>query len=286
MNPGIQKILKDIKSLRIQGAREVAKAGIRAVEIQSRTSRAKTGKQFLSELQSLLKELSEARPTEPALRNSVSGVILRISDHSDLDRMRKFAPGICRQYLKELQNALDKMAQIGSGQVQEGDRVITHCHSRVVVDILKHAKNQGKTFEVIVTETRPLYQGVKTAKELSKAGIKVTFCVDSAIGHAMKKADRVLVGCDAILADGSVVNKIGTFPLAVVAHRFGVPCLVAGGTYKFDPQTVSGWTEPIEEREPKEVINPKKLPGVRIINPAFDITPAEYIQADKAHVYH
>ncbi len=279
MNARIMKILRDIKTLRIQGAREVAKAGIRALDVQARTSKAKNRKQFLSELQSLSKMLFETRPTEPALRNSVSGVILRISDHKDLEEMKKFSGTICRQYLKELALALEKIAQIGSGQIHDGDRIVTHCHSHSVVDILKHAKNQGKQFEVIATETRPLYQGLKTAKELSRAGIKVTFCVDSAIGYVMKKADRVLVGCDAILADGSIVNKIGTFPLALVAHRFSVPFLVAGGTYKFDPQTVMGYPEPIEQRDPGEVADPRKLSGVRIINPAFDITPAEYIHA-------
>ena len=154
-----------------------------------------------------------------------------------------------------------------------------HCHSHDVVAILLEAKKQGKRFDVIVTETEPRRQGELTARDLLKAGIKVTYCVDSAIGYVMKSADRVLVGCDAILADGSIVNKIGTFPIAIVAQRFGVPFYVAGETLKFDTQTIAGIPEKIEQRDPKEVIDPKKIRGAKIINPAFDVTPADYVHS-------
>ena len=279
MNLKVSKILKDIKTLKIQGAREVAKAGAEAIKLTALKSRAKTREDFVSELQEIGKKLSETRPTEPALRNAVTKILTQVSSYENFNRIKKFTENICNNYLNELQKALKDIGRIGSNQINTGETILTHCHSHSVVEIFKEAKKQGKNFRVIVTETRPLNQGIITAKELLEIGIKVTFCVDAAIGWVMKEVDKVLVGCDAILADGSIVNKIGTFPMALIAERFAVPFFAAGGTYKFDPETVAGMTEPIEHRNPKEVISPRKLKKAEIINPAFDITPADYIRA-------
>ena len=213
------------------------------------------------------------------MRNALKHVLIRIKLHEDFETIKEYTQQVCRNYLIQLRNTVKLISEIGADLIEDGDVVLTHCHSKNVTEILKKAKRQGKDFKVIVTETRPKYQGIVTAKELSQAGINVIFCVDSAIGYVMKKVKKVLVGCDAILADGSVVNKIGTFPMAVMAKDFGVPVYVAGGTYKFDAETAFGKKEPIEQRDPKEVIDPKKLPGVEIINPAFDITPSHLIES-------
>lgn len=280
MDSKLSKILQDIKNLKIQGAREIAKAGVKSISLFTARSKTKTKSQFLSGLENLGRTLSQVRPTEPALRNVVKNILLETKQfEGGLEDTKKLVLKLCENYLGMMEEALNKIAEIGSHQIENGDMILTHCHSHSVVEIFRKAKSQGKTFEVIVTETRPKYQGIITAKKLLNSKIKVTFCVDSAVGWVMKKTDKVLVGCDAILADGSVVNKIGTLPIAVLAERFGVPFLVAGGTYKFDPETVAGIPEPIEERDPKEVINPRKLPGAKIINPVFDVIPSEYIRA-------
>jgi ribose 1,5-bisphosphate isomerase len=174
---------------------------------------------------------------------------------------------------------VQKIAVIGAGSISEGDTVMTHCHSEHVAAIFKEAKNQKKNFTVIVTETEPMRQGLKTAKDLLEARIPVTYCVDSAIGFLMKKVDKVIVGCDAILADGSIVNKIGSLPLAIVANRFNVPFFVAGESMKFDRQTVAGVPEPLEQRSPSEIIGAADLRGAQVINPAFDVVPADLVTA-------
>jgi ribose 1,5-bisphosphate isomerase len=273
------RIISRIKALEIQGATNVARAALRCLEITARKSRAKTRNAYLNELQGIGKKVIGARATEPTLRNAVSTVILRTKVHEELKTLRRATLSECGRYMRDLHGMIDRIADIGSGEIDDGDVVFTHCHSRHVVEILKKAKRKGRKIEVIVTETRPKNQGIKTAKELLDAGIKVTYCTDSACGYFMKRASKMLVGCDAILADGSVVNKTGTFPMALVARRFGVPVIVAGGTYKFDQQTILDRPEPIEFRDPKEIINPRKLPKARILNPAFDITPAEFIHS-------
>jgi len=271
----VSRIIRDIKSIKIQGAREVAKAGLRALEITARKSKAGSRKELLQELQKTSQKLIKIRPTEPALQNSVAGVLvqLRHTEMTDLKKFRKHAVKVLGSRIKELDKVLEKISQFGSGIIQDRDTILTHCHSHTVIEIFRKAKAGGKKFQVIATETRPLYQGLKTAKELLKAGIPVIYCIDSATGAIMGKATKVLVGCDAILPDGSIVNKIGTLPIAIVAKRFGKPFYVAGETIKFTKKIE------IEHRNPKEVTDPKKIPGAKIINPAFDVVPAEFIEA-------
>lgn len=277
--PETKKIIDDIKALKIQGATRIAGSGVRCIEITARKSKAKTRAAFISELQTLNEKLANARPTEPALRNAIKSVLLRVQIYEDFDTIKRYTVQVCRNYIKELKTMINKIADIGSNQIKDGERILTHCHSEHVIAILKTAKRQGKKFEVFVTETRPKYQGIITAKKLLKSGIKVTFCIDAAIGYIMRNITKVLVGCDAILADGSIVNKVGTFPIAVMANKFGIPVVVAGGTYKFDAQTILGQPEPVEQRDPSEVVSPRALPKANVINPAFDITPAEFVHS-------
>lgn len=272
----VSKIIRDIKTLKIQGAREVAKAGIRALEITAKTSKAKNKKRFLADLQKTKDLLLKSRPTEPALRNILRNIVLSIHQYQgsyDPKRIREYTLDVCEGYMKELRVALEIIGKIGAEHVSGGDVILTHCHSHSVMEILMEAKRQGKRFEVIVTETRPVNQGLMTAGELSRAGIKNTLVVDSAIGYVMKGVTKCLTGSDAIFPDGSVVNKIGTLPIAIVAGKFGKPFMVAAGTYKFTDDIKIE----IEKRDPDEIVDHEKIGKTSIINPAFDVTPAALI---------
>ncbi len=271
----ISQIMKDIKSLKIQGADNVAKAGILVLELTARKSKAKNRKRFIRELESITGKLFKTRPTEPAMRNALASILLDVqkSGAESPEALKRTAVKLCRDFSRKIEMLPEQIASFGAGLISSGDTILLHCHSESAVGILKKAKSQGKKLSAIVTETRPRNQGIITARDLLRAKIPVTFCVDSAAGYVMKKADKVLVGCDAILPDGSIVNKIGTFPAAVLADRFGKPFYVAGGTIKFTEKIE------IEQRDPKEVIDRKKIPGAKIINPAFDITPAEFIDS-------
>jgi ribose 1,5-bisphosphate isomerase len=279
--PKIDSIIEDIASLKIQGAKDIALAGIKCIKIVATDSAATKTDDFVEELKKVAEKASAARPTEPALRNCM-GTILGKVDRYELRRIqniKKYAAMACDRLSKDIEAMMAKMAAIGAGNISEGDTILTHCHSNHVIAILKEAKAQKKNFRVIVTETEPLRQGIMTAKELLEAKIPVTYCVDSAIGAVMKRVDKVLVGCDAILADGSIVNKIGTLPIAIVAAKFNTPVFVAGESIKFDGQTVSGRPEPLETRSPAEISQYSELKGAEVINPAFDIVPAELITA-------
>ena len=273
MIPKVSRIIRDIKDLKIQGAREVAKAGLECLILTAHKSKASKKSDFMKEINGIAGTLAKTRPTEPMLTNVMKNVLLKLVEYDEFKGIGKVTENLCRDELRDIEDALFKIAEIGSREIQDNDTILTHCHSHDVVEIFKAAKEQDKKFHVVVTETRPVMQGTLTARDLIKAGIGITYCVDSAIGYVMKAVDKCLVGVDAIFPDGSIINKIGTFPIAITAKNFGKTFMVAGETYKFTPDV----NIKIEQRNPKEIIDPKKIPGAKIVNPAFDVTPSDLI---------
>lgn len=281
-SPGyVEETVRRIREVEIQGANDIAEAGVKALKHVIEQSSATTRHAFLEELIRSAEKLKESRPTEPALRNAVNSITSSVENYElkSMDNVRKYALRQADRFLRELAMVVDTIANIGAEEIRDGDIIVTHCHSELVVAILLKAKEKRKQFKVIVTETRPLKQGLITAKELSEAGIDTTYIIDSAAATVMKQSTKMLVGADAILADGSIVNKIGTYALALLANQFQTPVFVAAETLKFDPITIMGAAEPIEQRMPEEVADPQEMKRVHILNPAFDVTPAELIDA-------
>ena len=271
-----EKVAGRIRRLEIQGAINVASRGIKALSYDIKHSRAKTLGAFRREFAKNSGVLAKARPTEPALRNGLAFVEEAMADGKDLVGKKKAAVGACGVYLNQLRGAKEGIIKVGVKRIKSGMTVMTHCHSSTVTGILIAAKKRGVRFNVLNTETRPRYQGRITARELAEAGIPVTHIVDSAARRFMNDVDLVLVGADAITAEGNLVNKIGTSQIALAAHEAKTEFACACETFKFDPLTFSGTYEPIEERNGGEVW--KRPPrGVKIRNPAFDITPPEYV---------
>jgi methylthioribose-1-phosphate isomerase len=190
---------------------------------------------------------------------------------------------LARQLHAEQDEADRRLARLGAERFAPGDRALTHCNAGALATggygtaggVLRAAWEAGRLAEVWVDETRPLLQGARlTAWELERAGIPHRVVADSAAGSllATGAVDRIVVGADRIAANGDVANKIGTYPLAVLAARHGVPFYVAAPVSTIDPATPTGASIPIEERDPAEV-----APGA--YNPAFDVTPAELVRA-------
>jgi len=277
----VSSTVEKIRNLEVQGANDIAEAGVSALKKVAEGSDASSRKAFLEEINRAAEQLKSARPTEPALRNAIDSIISS-AEHYELksiDNVRKYAVRKADTFLKDLKQVVETIADIGSEEIRNDDVIVTHCHSEHVVEILKKAKEKRRKFKVIVTETRPMNQGLITARELAEAKIEVEYIVDSAVATVMKRATKMIVGCDAILADGSIVNKIGTYMMALLAKQFQTPVFIAAETIKFDPLTVMGAAEPIEERDPREIIDPRELRKVKIRNPAFDVTPADLIDA-------
>jgi len=268
-------IVKDIKDLKIQGAQNVAKKALFAISDLIENEKFESSIEFFDLLKKGKKELFDSRPTEPCMRNALN-YVLDGNYIGDISLLKlKFLKKI--NYVNDFFNKSNKkIIEIGYKKIKKGYIVYTHCHSSTVVNILKKAKQKGINFELHNTETRPLFQGRKTAKEIAKLNVPIHHYIDSAMHLALKKADIVLIGCDAILSTGEIVNKVGTLNLVEIAHQLEIPVYVCTNSWKFDPLTIKGYEEKIEEREPSEVW--KDCPqGIKIHNPAFDIISSKKI---------
>lgn len=278
MSESIQTTAAKIKRLEVQGARNVAIVAIKAIESLAKETEAKNKKQLLKELSEAKDILFSSRETEPLMRNAVRWIINQVetSDHRKVGELAEIVSSASQQFLKNLEDSQERIAEIGSRRIRTNSTIFAHCHSSTVAYLLKRAKQEGKSFAVICTETRPVFQGRKTAEEMLELGVKTTLIVDSAARFFMNKADFVLVGADAITSEGNVINKIGTSMTALVAHEARTPFYVVSELLKFDPVTMYGDYEKIEERSPSEIWeNPPK--DLIIRNPAFDVTRRDFI---------
>jgi methylthioribose-1-phosphate isomerase len=180
----------------------------------------------------------------------------------------------------------------GADLVPDRARIMTHCNAGALataghgtaLGVVRSARDQGKRISVVANETRPYLQGARlTAWEMVQERIPVTLVTDNMAGFLMSRGevDLLIVGADRIAANGDVANKIGTYTLAVLAQRHGLPFYVAAPLSTFDPTIAEGASIPIEERPPGEVTGyggSRWAPdGVAVRNPAFDITPAELV---------
>ena len=256
------KIIKDIKSLKIQGAQNIALKAVDALELElDKPGNTSAG------LEKTKKALIDARPTEPCLRN----VIRYIFSSEQKGFLEKISD--VRQYFNESEK---KITGYGNKKIRKSSIIYTHCHSGTVVKILLKAKSKLKY--VNNTETRPLYQGRLTATELAKHNVCVNHYIDSAMKEAIKESDAIFIGADAIISDNFIVNKIGTGIIGELAHKFEIPLYVCACAYKFDAESLAGFTEPIEMRSATEIWkNPPQ--NVKIHNKAFEFLPGKFITA-------
>ena len=267
-----------INRLEIRGARNIAIAAIKAIEELSKESKAKSKEEFMKELIAAKEILFASRATEPLMRNAIRWLMGQTerSGEADIIKLAEAVSKASKHFLKILEESKERIAEIGSRRIREGTTVLTHCHSSTVTYVLRKARENGKSFEVFCTETRPFLQGRITARELVEAGIKTTLIVDSAARFFMNKIDMVIVGADAITSEGNVINKIGTSMIALAAKEARTPFYVVSELLKFDPATMYGEYEKIEERSAEEVwANPPK--GLIIRNPVFDVTRRDFI---------
>lgn len=238
-------------------------------------------------LMGLEKELMEAADTlkrgNPTSISLAAGCELFIRyvtrthalEFADLTQAKKFLIERGHRFAETSLKARAKVAEYGDGFVRDGSVILTHGLSRVVVAVLKQAAAQGKHFSVVVTEGRPDNAGLSTAKLLAEVGIPVTVVLDSAAAFMMERVDMVLVGAEAVVESGGIINKLGTFQIATVAKAFGKPLYVAAESYKF------ARLFPLTQRDlPVETkpIDFGPLPDrVSVESPTRDYTPPAWI---------
>ncbi|GLI68480.1 hypothetical protein VaNZ11_012906 [Volvox africanus] len=172
--------------------------------------------------------------------------------------------------------ARQTIAELGSRFIRSNCTVLTHGYSRVVLRLLQQAFSSGLQFSVIVTEGRPDGTGITMAKKLDVENIPVTLVLDSCVGYIMDKVDMVLTGADAVVENGGIINKLGTYGIALAAQAASKPFYVAAESYKFARLYPLGQADLPEERKPLDV-GPMLPPRTNVINPSRDYTPPQCI---------
>ncbi|MDF9745714.1 ribose 1,5-bisphosphate isomerase [Natrinema salsiterrestre] len=297
--PAVESTAEDIAEMRTRGAATIADAAAAALATQADRSTAETPAAFRRELRAAARTLYETRPTAVSLPNALR-YVLRGMDGDTVADLRASTIARAEAFQRDLAQAQETLGEIGANRLQDGDVVMTHCHSTDALSCIEAALEDGKALEAIVKETRPRKQGHITARQLREWGVPVTLIVDNAARRYLDRTDHVLVGADSIAADGSVINKIGTSGLAVNARERGVPLMVAAQTIKLHPDTMTGHTVEIELRDESEVLtgeerasivdsestggdegdrSPETDGALTVENPAFDVTPARYVDA-------
>lgn len=274
----ILRASKDIKSLKIQGATNVAIFASRALLNYVLKLKEKNKKEFFAKIHKASEILGTSRNTEPTMRNSIKYLlsIIKACEKKDIEEIKEVLRSKAWAFIEDLKKVKLEAASIASNYIEPNSVILTHCHSGTVIEALVKARNNVK--KVYCTETRPLYQGRLTARDLVRNKIRTTMIVDSAVASVMDEVDLVIVGADAITAQGHLFNKIGTYGIAIIAEEFSVPFISATSLLKYSSETLFGKHEKIDERNPNEVWeNPPK--GLKIINNAFDITPRDLIEA-------
>ncbi len=276
----VTETAEKIKSMEIRGAGRIAREAADALRQQAAETMAGDLRSFRREMESAAQTLVVTRPTAVSLPNAIHLVMTGLEQAATLEEARNDVINRAEQFIQSSHHAVEKIAQFGARHIRDGDTVLTHCNSEAALACILEAHRSGKEIEVFATEVRPRNQGLVTIRTLNDAGIKTNFIVDSAVRSFIHEIDLVLVGADAVTVNGAVVNKIGTAQVAHTATEARVNVLVAAETYKFAPRTIVGELIQIEEREGREVLADEiscTLPHVTVRNPAFDVTPAEYI---------
>lgn len=267
-----------IRSMEIRGAGRIARAAASELRDYAKRLSAKDIDDFNEKMNFAAELLVGTRPTAVSLPNAVRAVMRY--NGATVDEARMDIESLANEFITNSGNAVRKIGDIGAKRVRDGDTIMTHCNSSAAISIMAAAHAQGKDIRVIATESRPRMQGLLTIKQLDELGIPTSLIVDSAVRYFMKEADLVIMGADAVTANGSVINKIGTSQLAMAAHEARRNVIIAAETYKFSPGTLLGELVEIEERDSSEILSREKLaglPNVSVRNPAFDVTPREYI---------
>jgi methylthioribose-1-phosphate isomerase len=291
----VEEVWEAIRTLRVRGAPAIGIAAAMGVVVGMQTLTDRSRGAFGKRLQEVAAYLRTSRPTAVNLFWALNRMQRRVQG-----RTEELSPDQLRAQLLEEARAIQDedhemcraIGRVGADLIRDGQGVLTHCNAGglatadygTALAVMFTAAEQGRRFQVFADETRPLLQGARlTAWELQQRGIDVTLLCDNMAAQVMKegRVHLVIVGADRIAANGDTANKIGTYGVALLAKAHGIPSYVAAPSSTFDLSLPTGDAIPIEERDTREVTHGfgvQTAPdGVKVYNPAFDVTPARLI---------
>jgi methylthioribose-1-phosphate isomerase len=293
-----REVVEAMRAMVVRGAPAIGVAAAYALAMGASGERSRSAADFARGWAEICATVEAARPTAVNLRWAVRRMDRVARDLLEggvaVDEVVRRLEAEAASIEAEDLAACRAIGRHGADLVPDGATVLTHCNAGglatagygTALGVVRGAVEAGRRLRVLADETRPLLQGARlTAWELMQDGIETVVIVDGAAGSLMQRGEvqLVVVGADRIAANGDVANKIGTYPLAVLAREHGIPFYVAAPLSTFDPHCPDGAGIPIEQRDPDEVVSFSGQrvapPGVGVFNPAFDVTPARLISA-------
>lgn len=288
------EVAQAIHAMVIRGAPAIGAAAAFGMALAAQESQARGRNGLLTDLQTAAGVLCAARPTAVNLSWAVARLLRRAEAEPDPASIPDALLAEAQALANEDVEINRRMGKHGVALIRDGDTILHHCNTGALatvdygtaLGVIRTAHEQGKRIHVLVDETRPRFQGARlTAWELQQLDIPFTLIADNAAGHFMRtgQVNIVLVGADRVAANGDVANKIGTYKLAVTAQANGIPFYSCVPTSTIDLSLSTGDDIPIEERPAEEIIGatyqgqPIAPEGVRVANPAFDVTPHRYV---------
>ena len=288
-----REVASSIKGMRIRGAPAIGIAAAYGIALGAQGIEAESKDEFLEKLRPISETLSATRPTAVNLFWALERMNRVAEAGESVAQIKAALISEAQRLDADGEAAERKLSSYGDELIKDGFTILTHCNAGALaagygtaLGVIRMAWERGKKIHVFAGETRPLLQGARlTAWELIKYNIPFTLITDTMTGHFLSGGgiDCVIVGADRIASNGDVANKIGTYNLAVLAMENGIPFYVAAPTSTIDVSLASGDDIPIEERGAAEVTHIRGVPiapeGVKVANPAFDVTPHRYISA-------
>jgi methylthioribose-1-phosphate isomerase len=291
----LRELWRAIKTMKVRGAPALGAVAGLGLYLGIKDSKAKNWVEFSKELERAAKYLASCRPTARNLFWSIERMCsLAISNkEKSVYLLKKILFAEAKKIIEEDRVTCRKIGYHGAKLIKKNDTILTICNAGILATIdygtalgvIYRAHEEGKKIKVFACETRPILQGARlTSWELSKKGIDVTLICDNMAATLMQqgKIDRIIAGADRIASNGDTANKIGTYNLAVLSRYHGIPFYIAAPTSTFDLKIKSGEEIPIEQRDKGEVTDlffkkPIAAEGIKIFNPAFDVTPHNLI---------
>lgn len=289
-----REVIDAIKTLAVRGAPAIGIAGAAAVALWLTNTAGKVGKEKrVPELQAVAREITAARPTAVNLAWAVQKTCAYAKEQLEQETSLEIASTKICAYVQQMTAEDERINRVigsnGATLIPENARILTHCNAGslatafygTALGVIYAAAAQGKVTMVYADETRPVGQGARlTVWELAQAGVPATLNCDNMAATLMAQGciDCVIVGADRIAKNGDTANKIGTYGLAVLARYHHIPFYVAAPLSTFDVSLSTGAEIPIEQRSASEVLA-QPMSGVKVYNPAFDVTPGVLVSA-------
>jgi translation initiation factor 2B subunit (eIF-2B alpha/beta/delta family) len=269
------QVLEEIRRDNVSGASEVSRKGAAAFVLFAAENRTGSKEEYFRSLLKLGADLVSAQPHMASIFNLANSILFSIEESLTLNTTEELAE-LTRQkaeeFIRKSLGSVQLIARTGESLVLDGSKVLTFSSSGSILAILKKAKEMGKSFQVVVCESRPMLEGRLLAKFLGNAKIPVTLIADAAMGFFGKDVDLYLVGADSI-SEEVFVNKIGTFGLGLLSREYEIPLYVACERSKF---IARNWRiAPFADSNPSEVLEDELL-NVRARNPYFEEIPLSF----------